>query len=137
MGQNVSALLAEIKSRSPWAKIVLTGYGSQLTAGDNAPDVPLDPICGATFFTSQERIDGNQVATGLDQTLRQAARQARATYVSPFDPTFDGHSLCASTDPYYRGFDALAPGQEGQEAVLHLNSTGQTVLADLVQARLY
>lgn len=134
MGSNVSALLTEIKTRSPYAKIVLTGYGHQLTAGDNAPDVPLDPICGATFFTSQERIDGNQVATGIDQTLRQSAWQAGVAYVSP---AFDGHALCESTAPYYRGFDALAPGQEGQEAVLHLNKTGQTALADLVQARLH
>lgn len=141
MGQNVAALLGEIKARSPRAKIVMTGYGSQLTAGDNAPDVPLDPICGPGFFTAQERINGNQVASGLDSTLRQTARQAGVTYVSPYlssgaiHPTFAGHSLCESTEPYYRGFDALAPGQEGQEAVLHLNATGQTALADLVQAR--
>ena len=141
MGQNVAALLGEIKARSPRAKIVMTGYGSQLTAGDNAPDVPLDPICGPGFFTAQERVDGNQVASGLDTTLRQTARQAGVTYVSPYlrtgaiHPAFAGHSLCESTEPYYRGFDALAPGQEGQEAVLHLNATGQTALADLVQAR--
>jgi hypothetical protein len=142
MGQNVAALLSEIKSRSPWAKIVVTGYGSQLTAGENAQDIPLDPICAPTFFSAQERVDGNQVASALDATLRQTARQARVKFVSPYvnsvdlHPSFAGHSLCESADPYYRGFDALAPGQEGAEAVLHLNSTGQTALADLIQRKL-
>lgn len=142
MGQNVAALLSEIKSRSPWAKIVVTGYGSQLTAGENAQDIPLDPICAPTFFSAQERADGNQVASALDATLRQTARQARVKFVSPYvdsvdlHPSFAGHSLCESADPYYRGFDALAPGQEGAEAVLHLNSTGQTALADLIQRKL-
>jgi len=138
MGQNVATLIGDIKARSPRARIVLTGYGSQLTAGDNAPDVPLDPICDPGIFTSQERIDGNQVAAGLDQTLRQTARQAGVTYVSPYGTAaFDGHSLCQAGAPYYRGFDALAPGQEGQEAVLHLNTTGQATLADLIQHKLH
>jgi len=137
MSQNVATLLGDIRARSPRARIVLTGYGSQLTAGENAPGVPLDPICGEGIFTSQERVDGNQVAAGLDQTLRQTARQAGATYVSPYGtPAFEGHSLCQADVPYYRGFDALAPGQEGQEAVLHLNKAGQATLADLIQRKL-
>jgi lysophospholipase L1-like esterase len=143
MAQNITALLGEIRTRSPWAKIVMTGYGSQLTAGDNAPNVPLDPICGPTFFTSQERVDGNRVATALDATLRRTARQSHVTFVSPYvdsvvlDPTFAGHSLCEAGAPFYRGFDALAPGQEGQEAVLHLNATGQSALADLILRKLH
>lgn len=133
MGQNVSALLAEISSRSPRAQIVMTGYGRQLAEGANAPDVPLDPICGAGVFTSQERVDGNQVASGLDATLRQTAQEAGVVYVSPYAPSFAGRALCESAQPYYRGLEALAPGQEGQEAVLHLNKAGQAALADLVQ----
>lgn len=143
MGQNVAALLREIKARSPWAKIVMTGYGSQLTAGENAQGVPLDPLCDPGFFSSQERIDGNQVARALDATLRQTAREARVRYVSPFKdsvelhPSFAGRSLCEGTEPYYRGFDALAPGQEGPEAVVHLNAAGQAALADLVLSKLF
>ena len=138
MGQNLATLLADIKARSPHAHVVLTGYGSQLTDGPNAPDVPLDPICGDGIFTAQERIDGNQVAGALDQTLRKTARQARATFVSPYGtPEFAGHSLCQADAPYYRGFDALAPGQEGLEAVLHLNATGQRTLADLIQQKFH
>lgn len=142
MGQNVAALLGEIRARSPWAKIVMTGYGSQLTAGENAQGVPLDPLCDPGFFSSQERIDGNQVARALDATLRQTARQARVTYVSPFrnsvdpHPSFAGRSLCEGTEPYYRGFDALAPGQEGPEAILHLNKEGQAALADLIVGKI-
>ena len=143
MGQNVATLLREIKARSPRAEIVMTGYGSQLTSGPNAPDVPLDALCDPGFFSAQERVDGNQVASGIDATLRQAARRAHVTYVSPYlrDSTdlhrnFAGRSLCQSAEPYYRGFDALAPGQEGAEAVLHLNTAGQTALADLVRRKL-
>lgn len=139
MGQNVAALLGEIRTRSPWAKIVMTGYGSQLTAGENAQGVPLDALCDPGFFSSQERVDGNQVVRALDATLRQTARRAGATYVSPFlknsvdlHPTFVGHSLCEAGEPYYRGLEALAPGQEGVEAVLHLNKAGQHALAKLV-----
>jgi lysophospholipase L1-like esterase len=141
MGQNVAALLGEIKARSPWAKIVLTGYGSQLTAGANAPGVTLDALCDPGFFSAQERIDGNSVARGIDSTLRQTARQARVTYVSPYvnsvdlHPTFAGRSLCESDAPYYRGLEAL--GEEGVEAVLHLNSTGQAALADLILRKLH
>ena len=60
-------------------------------------------------------------------------------YVSPYQKnsvdlrqSFVGHSLCQEGAPYYRGFDALAPGQEGAEAVLHLNKAGQSALADLI-----
>lgn len=138
MGQNVATLLGEIKARSPWAKIVMTGYGSQLTEGENAPGVTHDALCDPAFFSSQERIDGNRVASGIDTTLRRTARQAGVTYVSPYlrsgelHPTFAGHSLCQSDDPYYRGLEALDPGQEGMEAVLHLNQKGQAALADLI-----
>jgi lysophospholipase L1-like esterase len=143
MGQNVAALLTEIKTRSPRAKIVLTGYGRQLTAGENAAGVPLDPICDPAYFSSQERVDGNQVASGIDATLRATAKEAGVRFASPYaansvdlQPSFVGHSLCEAGAPFYRGFDALAPGQEGQEAVLHLNAAGQTALADLVQGKL-
>jgi hypothetical protein len=57
MGQNVAALVGDIKARSPRAKIVMTGYGSMLTAGANAPGVSLDQICEPGFFSSQERVD--------------------------------------------------------------------------------
>jgi hypothetical protein len=142
MSTNILSLLIEIEQRSPGARVVMTGYGSQLTAGDNAPGIEHDPICAPNFFSSQERIDGNRVAGALDQTLRRTAWRAGATFVSPYTdegilhPVFIGHSLCEVGAPYYRGLDALAPGQEGQEAVLHLNRTGQSTLADLVQFRL-
>ncbi|WP_199434141.1 SGNH/GDSL hydrolase family protein [Qaidamihabitans albus] len=144
MGRDVAGVLDEIERRSPEAEIVLTGYGRQLTPGANAPDVPLDPICDPSVFTKRERIEGNAVASVLDLTLRRTAwasaeKGIDVRFVSPYtnsfslEPTFAGHSLCEADMPYYRGFDALAPGQEGQDAVLHLNMSGQAVLADLVQ----
>lgn len=143
MGTKVANLLTEIKSRSPWAKIVLTGYGSQLTGGANAVGVPHDALCDPGFFSSAERVDGNRVARGIDATLRATARQANVSYVSPYansvdlQPEFVGHSLCESGQTYYRGLEALNPGQEGTEAVLHLNKTGQAALTDLVLRHLH
>jgi lysophospholipase L1-like esterase len=141
MGQDLKKLLKEIKSRSPYARIVVTGYGRQLSPGDNAPDVPLDPICGPGLITTPERGEGSRIATALDARLR-AVTAGFGTYVSQFAvpgilrPEFAGHSLCEAGTPYYRGFDALAPGQEGQSAVLHLNKTGHAVLADLIERKL-
>ncbi|MDF5756237.1 SGNH/GDSL hydrolase family protein [Spongiactinospora sp. TRM90649] len=146
MRTSVKTALADIRARSPRAQIVLTGYGQQVTPGENAADVPLDPICGANVFSAQERVEGNRVAAALDGTLSGAARWARAhgvrvKYVSPYTgsgevrPEFEGHSQCEAEPTFYRGFDSLAPGQEGQEAVLHLNQPGQAALADLVRDR--
>jgi lysophospholipase L1-like esterase len=146
MGSDLKSLLADIKARSPYAKIVVTGYGRQLAPGENAPGVPLDPICGDGIITTPERGDGAKIANALDTRLRSVTVFARlrgtdAVYVSQFakpgelTPEFTGHSLCEAEAPYYRGFDALAPGQEGPEAVLHLNKPGHAVLAKLIAAR--
>ncbi|WP_330274530.1 SGNH/GDSL hydrolase family protein [Lentzea sp. NBC_00516] len=141
MGLNVTALLTEIDKRSPHARVVVVGYGRQVSTSDNPDGATLDPICGEGIFTTAERAQGNQVADGIDATLRsavtKAARQGvKATFASPFSRpgTFDGHALCESGTPFLRGFDALAPGQEGPEAVFHPNQQGQTALASLVRA---
>ncbi|MEU6722047.1 SGNH/GDSL hydrolase family protein [Nonomuraea sp. NPDC046802] len=147
MGESLKTLLSDIKARSPRATIVLTGYGQQVTRGENAGGVPLDPICDSQVFSAQERVDGNQVSRDIDVTLRNAARAAKARgidvrflspYVNSVDlrPEFEGHSLCQSQPPFYRGFDALAPGQEGNDAVLHLNRQGQAAMADLIQRKI-
>jgi lysophospholipase L1-like esterase len=140
MGRNVTALLTEIDKRSPNARIVLVGYGRQVSTSDNAPGATLDPICGDGILTTAERQDGNKVADGLDATLRSAATAALrkgvyVTYASPFSypDRFNGHALCEAGTPFLRGFDALAPGQEGPEAVFHPNQQGQAALATLVR----
>ncbi|MGW6929464.1 SGNH/GDSL hydrolase family protein [Lentzea sp. NPDC054927] len=141
MGSNVTALLTEIGKRSPHARVVLVGYGRQVSTSDNPPGATLDPICGDGILTTAERREGNKVADGLDATLRSAVTAARragvfVTFSSPFSrpDTFNGHALCESDTPFLRGFDALAPGQEGPEAVFHPNQQGQTALATLVRA---
>ncbi|MFI7701686.1 SGNH/GDSL hydrolase family protein [Nonomuraea sp. NPDC049480] len=147
MGEKLTALLIDIKTRSPRAKIILTGYGQQVTPGENAEGVTLDPICDSQVFTAQERVEGNQIARELDATLRNATKAAKAQgvnvrFVSPYmnsvdlRPEFEGHSLCQAEPPFYRGFDALAPGQEGIDAVLHLNQQGQAAMADLIQRKI-
>ncbi len=134
LAKNLARLFQDIRNRSPHAKIVLTGYGSQLAAGANA-DGELDPICDATVFSPRERTEGNVLSGQLDKTLRDAATQSSITFVSEYTAdSFAGHSLCQAGTPFYRGFDALAPGQEGPDALLHLNKDGQTALANLVMA---
>lgn len=143
MTPTLGGLLAEINQRSPRAQIILTGYGRIVTDGPNPPGVTLDPICGAGLLTDPERASGGQIFAALDTALSQAARSAKASginvrFVSPYQdsatlrPEFAGHSLCESTAPFYRGFDALASGQEGVVAVLHLNRQGHAALADLI-----
>lgn len=101
---------------------------------------PLNVVALGDSYGSGTGAGDYQVVRGIDATLRETARQARVAFVSPYvnsvdlDPSFAGHSLCESTDPFYRGFDALAPGQEGSDAILHLSRTGQTALADLIAA---
>jgi lysophospholipase L1-like esterase len=140
LAKSLAQLFRDIQERSPHAKIVLTAYGSQLAAGANAAG-ELDPICDAAVFSPQERTEGNALAGQLDKTLRDAASAAGITFVSEYaadsvrlNDSFAGHSLCQAGTPFYRGFDALAPGQEGPDAVLHLNKDGQSALADLVMA---
>jgi lysophospholipase L1-like esterase len=146
MAKNVGQLFQDIHARSPHAKIVLSAYGSQLSPTANA-DGKLDPICDAAVFSAQERTEGNALAGQLNKTLRDTVNRARAyggidaAFVSEYaadsvhlNSTFAGHSLCQAGTPFYRGFDALAPGQEGPDAVLHLNKDGQTALADLIMA---
>lgn len=141
---NLTALLKTVAHKSPHAQIVLAGYGQQLNPGPNATGVDLDPICGDGVITPAERTDGNQVSFALDGALRGASVSARSagvpvTFVSPFkaDGTvqapFVGHSLCEAGAPYYRGLEALAPGQEGEDAVLHLNAAGQAGIAELIE----
>lgn len=143
MGQNVTATLREIHKRSPYARIIVVGYGRQVSTSDNPPGATLDPVCGDGILTTAERSEGNKVADGLDATLRSAVAAARGInvqYASPFAkpgvprPEFAGHALCEAGTPFLRGFDALAPGQEGQEAVFHPNREGQAALAALVRA---
>ncbi|MFI9388748.1 SGNH/GDSL hydrolase family protein [Kutzneria sp. NPDC052558] len=143
MAKNLAQLFKDIHARSPHARIVLSAYGSQLTAGANA-DGKLDPICDDGVFSPQERTQGNALASQLDKTLRDTTSQARyagidTAFVSEYtadsthlNAVFAGHSLCQAGTPFYRGFDALAPGQEGPDAVLHLNKDGHAALADLV-----
>ncbi|HTI28267.1 MAG TPA: SGNH/GDSL hydrolase family protein [Kutzneria sp.] len=146
MAKNVGRLFQDIHARSPHAKIVLSAYGSQLSP-DADVDGKLDPICDASVFSAQERTEGNALARQLNKTLQDTVAQAEAygidtAFVSEYaadsvhlNSTFAGHSLCQAGTPFYRGFDALAPGQEGPDAVLHLNKDGQTALADLVMAQ--
>ncbi|MEV6238632.1 SGNH/GDSL hydrolase family protein [Lentzea sp. NPDC051838] len=135
MGRNVRALLTEIRKRSPYARIIVVGYGRQVSTSDNPPGATLDPICGDGILTTAERREGNKVADGLDATLRAAVAHTGAVFASPFayPDRFDGHALCEAGTPFLRGFDALAPGQEGPEAVFHPNQQGQAALATLVR----
>ncbi|PRY46093.1 SGNH/GDSL hydrolase family protein [Umezawaea tangerina] len=148
MTAKLTALLGEIKARSPRARIVLSGYGRQFNPGENATGVALDPICGDGILTPQERTDGATVATSVDQALRTATSDARAqgvnaAYASAFTDggtlrtELEGHSMCQADTPFYRGLEAVfTPGQEGVVAVLHPSRAGQAAFAALVECEL-
>ncbi|MCP3799148.1 SGNH/GDSL hydrolase family protein [Allokutzneria sp. A3M-2-11 16] len=145
MSKNLLKLFGEIKARSPRARIVAVAYGRQLALGHNSLTA-LDPVCAPILFTSEERVEGNKVASALDAALRGTVKQAKdsgidALFVSPYKADsvtvgkeFANHAQCESGVPYYRGFDALLPTQEGKEAVLHLNRAGHAALGGLVAA---
>jgi hypothetical protein len=146
LSSDMGTLFSEIHSRSPNAEVVVTGYGSQLTSGPNATGAALDPICDPSIFSAEERIQGNEVDFQLDSTLRGAVQQAaqsgiNAVYVSPFlasgdiSPEFASHSLCESGESFYHGFDELAPGADGQVALLHLTQNGEAALAGLIRSQ--
>jgi lysophospholipase L1-like esterase len=155
MGIELGKLLGKIKSLSPKAKVILFGYGQPMSANRNPSTVPaefLDPICGAAFFDENERREGAKLSAELDGTLRGVALVAdqvpgfTVAYVSPYDRSkvggldsrFAGRSLCEVPVPEqrYRGFDvfALPPDGDpaGKFAVLHMNRSGYTVLAEMV-----
>ncbi|HEX6343385.1 SGNH/GDSL hydrolase family protein [Umezawaea sp.] len=147
MSAKLTALLVDVKQRSPRARVVLGGYGRAFAPGPNAPDVPLDPICGDGILTLPERAEGATVSQGVDRAVRDGVRAARArgvnaVYASAYtdDGTlraeFEGHSACQGGTPYYRGLDALAPGQEGPVAVLHPSRAGQAAFAELLARKL-
>jgi lysophospholipase L1-like esterase len=142
MTRDLTAALRGIKARSPRAQIILAGYGQQVAPGANAKGAQLDPICAPEVFSAAERREGALVSKKLDLALRRAAvaaqrRGVNVEYVSPYSgfhglhPSFAGHSLCDRKPQFYRGFDALAEGQEGPLAVLHLNKAGHAALANL------
>ena len=147
MTTKLTTLLTDIKQRSPRARVVLGGYGRAFAPGANAPDVPLDPICGDGILTLPERAEGATVSKGVDQAIRDGVRAARhrgvnATYASAYNDNgtlraeFEGHSACQGGTPFYRGLDALAPGQEGPVAVLHPSKAGQAAFAKLLECKL-
>jgi lysophospholipase L1-like esterase len=142
----LTALLVEVKHRSPHARIVLGGYGRAFAPDANAPDVPLDPICGDGILTLPERAEGATVSQAVDQAIRDGVRAARhrgvnAAYASAYTddgtlrPEFEGHSACQAGTPFYRGLEAL--GQEGPVAVLHPSKAGQAAFAVLVERKLF
>jgi lysophospholipase L1-like esterase len=147
MTTKLTGLLVDIKQRSPRARVVLGGYGRAFSPDANAPDVPLDPICGDGILTLPERAEGATVSQGVDQAIRSAVRAARhrgvnAAYASAYTdngtlrPEIEGHSVCQGGVPFYRGFDALAPGQEGPVAILHPSKAGQAAFAELLECKL-
>ena len=147
MTTELTALLGEIKHRSPRARVVLGGYGRAFSPAANAPDVPLDPICGDGILTLPERAEGAEVSKGVDRAIRDGVRAARrdgvnAVYASAYTDggtlraEFEGHSACQAGTPFYRGLDALAPGQEGPVAVLHPSKAGQAAFAKLLECAL-
>jgi lysophospholipase L1-like esterase len=83
--RRLDAVLAAIRSRSPHARVVVTGY-PRLFGGQD---------CSAlTFFSGSERRRLNTATDELDAVIRARTRAARLRYVSPAG-VFRGHAWCA------------------------------------------
>ncbi|GLY46748.1 hypothetical protein [Lentzea sp. NBRC 102530] len=96
MGSDVTGVLTVIEKRSPHARIVLVGHGRQVSTKPNPAGATLDPVCGDGILATEERVQGNEVADGIDATLRAAAKRARrpcstrTSWARPLSPRSSG-----------------------------------------------
>lgn len=115
--------LAQIKGRSPRARVYVVGYPDLLPAGGGGCGAALGITAGDIAFLDQEELRLNGV-------LREAARAAGDGYVDTYTPS-EGHDACAA--PGSRWLEPLL--SSAGAAPLHPNAAGERGMADaLVKA---
>jgi lysophospholipase L1-like esterase len=114
--------LAQIKSRSPRARVYVVGYPDLLPAGGGGCGDTLGITTGDIAFLDQEELRLNGV-------LREVAHAAGDGYVDTYTPS-EGHDACSA--PGSRWLEPLLPS--GQAAPLHPNAVGEQGMADAVVA---
>jgi len=108
--RRLDTVLATIRTRSPRARVVVTGY-PRLFNGDD---------CNAlTFFSEREMERLNAATDELDALIRSRTRAAGLTYVSPVE-RFADHAWC-DDEPWVNGLsrpwlDSFHPNAAGHAA---------------------
>jgi len=112
--------LAQIKSRSPRARVYVVGYPDLLPTGGGG--------CGDTMaITDADIAFLNQEELRLNGVLREAAHAAGDGYVDTYTPS-EGHDACSA--PGSRWLEPLLTSAPA--APLHPNAAGEQGMADSV-----
>jgi lysophospholipase L1-like esterase len=112
--------LAQIKSRSPRARVYVVGYPDLLPTGGGGCGGTLGITNGDIAFLDQEELRLNGV-------LREVAHAAGDGYVDTYTPS-EGHDACSA--PGSRWLEPLLTS--GPAAPLHPNAAGEQGMADAV-----
>jgi lysophospholipase L1-like esterase len=110
--------LAQIKDRSPRARVYVVGYPDLLPAGGGGCGGTLGITNGDIAFLDQEELRLNGV-------LREVAHAADDGYVDTYTPS-EGHDACSA--PGSRWLEPLLPSAAA--APLHPNAAGERGMAD-------
>ena len=112
--------LAQIRGRSPRARVYVVGYPDLLPTGGAGCGDTLGITDGDIAFLNQEELR-------LNGLLREVAHAAGDGYVDTYTPS-EGHDACAA--PGSRWLEPLLPSAPG--APLHPNAIGEQGMADAV-----
>jgi lysophospholipase L1-like esterase len=116
----LAGTLAQIKSRSPRARVYVVGYPDLLPTGGGGCGATLGITDGDIAFLDQEEL-------GLNGVLRDVAHAAGDGYVDTYTPS-EGHDACSA--PGSRWLEPLLPSAAA--APLHPNAAGERGMADAV-----
>lgn len=129
----VAAAVAEVRAAAPGARVAVVGYPplgppSGACRGDLAFEDGRPALGGRWSIDPAHVAKGHSLVLQLNAVLRDAARQAGATYVDPV-ARFVGHTPC-SADPWVNGLRVrrAAPGSVDPSS-FHPNHRGGLALA--------
>jgi lysophospholipase L1-like esterase len=120
VGRQLDGALAQIRARSPHARILVVGYPALFPADGATCAHEFSITAADVTFLNAEELQFNSM-------LRQQARAAGATYVDTYTPSV-GHDACS--DPATRWIEPLVPLSAA--APLHPNARGAQGMADAV-----
>lgn len=125
----LEAVHNEIMTRSPEATVVVTGYVPIVETGDDCTEI--------AALSQADRDWAVELTADVNDTVRQAAQNADATFVLP---QVEGHSVCATptqryVDIYGLETDAypVHPTPRGQEAMAQAVTQVVTQMGDAQQ----
>lgn len=114
----IDAMLDEIASRAPDARIVVVGYGTYIRPGGC---YPMQPILARDADYMQSSVDA------LSEMLAERADAHGASFVD-LRPVSQGHDVCAARDQKY--FEGFVP--TSLAAPLHPNARGMEAFGEAV-----